>query len=167
MREFLDTSALFSCLEKHATWAEAWAQQPRPTAPVLEHAQFKEVAGGLVDQFWTSAVGVLESDWLKLDLVEDGSAATERRTAELARIRQLLIPHLVLRVHHTLVQTKDLIPGSLQRALDLATIVADAKFDLFREFVTERGNSLPDYLEQVRNATLAALEVTRNPFAAV
>jgi len=56
---------------------------------------------------------------------------------------------------------------NLQRALDLATIVADAKYDLFREFVTPRGNALPEYLNQVRNATLAALNVTRNPFAAV
>ena len=167
MREFLDTSALFACLEKHATWAEAWARQPRPTAPVLEHAQFKEAVAGLVDEFWESALGVLESDWLKLDLGEAGGAATERRRGELARIRQLLVPHLVLRTHHTLFQTKNLIPANLQRALDLAAIVADAKYDLFREFVTERGNALPEYLEQVRNATLAALEVTRNPFAAV
>lgn len=166
MREFLDVSALFAVLEHHAAWAEAWAHQPRPTAPVLEHAQFRDTIAGLVDGFWAGAVAVLESDWLKLDLAE-GGAEGRRRADELRRIRELLVPHLVLRTHHTLVQTKDLIPGNLQRALDLAAIVADAKYDLFREFVTERGNALPDYLGQVREATLAALEVTRNPFRAV
>lgn len=110
VREYLDTSALFDCLEKHATWAEAWAMQPRPTAPKLEHAQFREAVAGLADDFYSAAVALLESDWLKLDLAEDGSADGQRRRDELARIRQLLVPHLILRVHHTLVQTKDVIP---------------------------------------------------------
>lgn len=30
VREYLDYSSLFDCLEKHTRWAEVWARKPRP-----------------------------------------------------------------------------------------------------------------------------------------
>lgn len=83
----------------------------------------------LVDNFYESALEVLESDWLKLS--SDSSAArngsslppgvTRRsvylhpitdplRLEELTKIRQSLIPHLILRLHHALFDTHARIP---------------------------------------------------------
>lgn len=42
VREYLDYSSLFQCLEKHTRWAEIWARKPRPSAPKLDHAAFKD-----------------------------------------------------------------------------------------------------------------------------
>lgn len=64
----------------------------------------------LVDDFYASTVTLLESDWLKLDIPDDDLGIARRRMAELARIRQLVVPHLVLRLHHTLFETRDVLP---------------------------------------------------------
>lgn len=53
---------------------------------------------------------------------------------------------------------------NLQRALDLANVVADERYKLYMEFVSVRRNTITDYLEQVRTAALRALEGS-NAFA--
>lgn len=47
---------------------------------------------------------------------------------------------------------------NLQRAIDLTNVVADERYQLYLEFVTERGNTVGEYLELVRLASVASLE---------
>ncbi|SCV74874.1 BQ2448_7903 [Microbotryum intermedium] len=187
IREFLDYTSLFACLEKHTRWAEVWSRKPRTNAPKLEHNAFKDGIATLIDDFYESTVLLLNSDWLKLELsLNDGNLDTPRRLAELARIRQLVIPHLVLRLHFTLYDSREILPSyvcdlvnalqtnpltispillmhsSLQRCFELANLVADERTQLYLEFVGERTNLIGDYLDQVRLASLAALEVGKD-----
>jgi len=88
-----------------------------------------------------------------------------RRLAELMTIRRLLIPDLVLRVHHTLISTCSILPSNLSRAFELATIVADERYGLYNEFVpfSEREggdvNLMKRYLEEIRLASLKSTEL--------
>lgn len=88
-----------------------------------------------------------------------------RRLAELTTIRRLLIPDLVLRLHHTLISTCSILPSNLTRAFELATIVADERFGLYNEFVpfSEREggdvNLMKRYLEEIRLASLKSTEL--------
>jgi len=89
--------------------------------------------------------------------------AASRRQAELARIRRLIVPDLVFRLHHALFETRTLIPScvsprlsfpllepptdsllllslssscsNLSRALALPNLVADERHELYREFI--------------------------------
>ncbi|SCZ87891.1 BZ3500_MvSof-1268-A1-R1_Chr2-3g05359 [Microbotryum saponariae] len=210
IREFLDYTSLFACLEKHTRWAEVWSRKPRTNVPKLEQNAFKDGISALIDDFYDSTVLLLNSDWLKLDLplndgnldstshehsidvvcekmlMSDSPRTAPRRLAELARIRQLVIPHLVLRLHFTLYDSREILPSyvldslilfsapsltffhprlkrsSLQRCFELANLVADERTQLYLEFVGERTNLIGDYLDQVRLASLAALEVGKD-----
>lgn len=46
---------------------------------------------------------------------------------------------------------------NLQRALDLANVVADERYRLYLEFISPSGNRIAEYLGHVREAALAAL----------
>ena len=108
----------------------------------------------------------------------------DRRTRELARIRQLFIPELILRLHGLLVSSRTHIPeyvlvflssfarphsnfslsflfrpfSNVRHALLLANVVADSRYMLFTEFAGENGRKLKEYLAVVRTAVLAGLE---------
>ncbi|GAA5834612.1 hypothetical protein JCM3766R1_003616 [Sporobolomyces carnicolor] len=181
IREHLDYIALFTCLDHHLRFSEVWARPPRSFESAkgkekVETAKdkmglqtWKEGLQSLVDELWQKALEVLEGEWLKGDIVE-GSEVEEdgtgpRRLSELATIRRLLIPDLVLRLHHTLVSTSKLVPENLTRAFELATIVADERYGLYHEFVPhsaregEESNLLKRYLEEVRKASLTSLDL--------
>ncbi|KAM0786333.1 hypothetical protein ACM66B_001806 [Microbotryomycetes sp. NB124-2] len=165
IREYLDYNALFQCLDKHMRWSETWARQPRPSAPKVDHASFKDGVATLVDDFYTSTLTLLKSDWLKFDIDQrDEHGIARRRLAELCRIRQMIVPHLIMRLHHTLYDTRDVLSDSLTKCLDLANVVADERYQLYVEFVTDNDNKLSDYLRQVRRASIASLEQSKSAF---
>ncbi|KAK4051974.1 Nucleoporin nup84 [Microbotryomycetes sp. JL221] len=167
IREFLDYNALFQCLDKHIKWSEIWSRQPRPAAPKVDHATFKDGVATLVDDFYSSTLTLLKSDWLKLSIQEDDHGIARRRAAELSRIRQLVVPHLILRLHHTLFDTKDILADSLTRCLDLANVVADERYQIYTEFILQTENKLPEYLLQVRQASVASLDKGMSAFGLV
>lgn len=61
--------------------------------------------------------------------------------------------------------------SNIQKALELANIVADERYKLYAEFLGDghsggsHENKLKDYMDNVRDASLAALERGSNPFA--
>jgi nuclear pore complex protein Nup107 len=118
--------------------------------------------------------------------------AADRRVRELARIRQVFVPELILRLHSLLVSSRTYIPecvlisvplrlrshpheifcfvfiSNVRHALFLANIVADSRYMLFTEFAGENGRRLKEYLAVVRTAVLAGLEYGgSDPFRAV
>ncbi|GAA6057632.1 hypothetical protein JCM3770_005005 [Rhodotorula araucariae] len=183
IREHLDHVALFNCLEMQARWAEVWARRPADGASKLDVAQYKESVSTLVDQFYSSTVDLLSGEWLQLDGLDTTvDAAASRRHAELARIRRLVIPDLVFRLHRALVDSAAFVPSTLARALALPALVADERHALYREFVPTPESSsaataagvgvgagagagagidalsLERYLDEVRQAALVSLD---------
>lgn len=59
----------------------------------------------LINEFYTSTLDILESDWLISDLT-----ISDRRSTEMAAIRQLIIPHLIMRLHFALYESGSIIP---------------------------------------------------------
>ncbi|BGP25923.1 hypothetical protein JCM10295v2_004866 [Rhodotorula toruloides] len=172
IREHLDYRALYDCLDKHARWSEVWARRPGLGASKLDVAQYREGVAALVEDFYRSAVELLEGEWLKLDGLDVAAdAAASRRHAELARIRRLVVPDLVFRLHRVLFETSDLISANLPLCLSLANLVADERYQLYLEFVAASPSEidtvplgLKAYLEEVRKASLASLDAGRGPF---
>ncbi|GAA5933388.1 uncharacterized protein JCM15063_001302 [Sporobolomyces koalae] len=182
IREHLDYIALFTCHDQHMRFSEVWARPPH----ALEGSKGKEKAETaqsklelqtwtdgvetLVDELWSKVLEVLEGEWLKGEVVEgvqveqDGTGP--RRLAELAAIRRLLIPDLVLRMHHSLVSTSRIIPSNLTRAFDLATIIADERYGLYHEFIPTNSregaeaNLLKTYLDEPRHVASPDLMTT-------
>ncbi|KAL0565847.1 Nucleoporin nup84, partial [Marasmius crinis-equi] len=96
---------------------------------------------------------LLTSEWL---VTEGISGETRRR--ELVRIRQIYIPELIIRLHFTLINSRQKFPENLKLALKLANTVADSRYRLYDDFVNEDGRRLGDYLGAIRQAVLAGLE---------
>ena len=106
------------------------------------------------------------------------SPPADRRRRELVRIRQIYIPELIIRLHSLLVASRSKAPEwvpiitatlssylthvilnrNLKHALLLANIVADSRYKLTDDFVSQDGRRLGDYLGAVRQAVLAGLE---------
>ena len=100
----------------------------------------------------------------------------DERRKDLIRIRQIYIPELIIRLHFLLFDSRHFIPEyvlfrsfssllitffrhrNLKRALQLANIVADSRYQLYEDFVNEDGKRLGDYLGAVREAILGGLE---------
>ncbi|GAA5888035.1 hypothetical protein JCM5296_005411 [Sporobolomyces johnsonii] len=176
IREHLDYIALFTCLEQHLRFTEVWARPPddgkgkgkESAKRKMEMQAWTDGVRGLVDEVWDKGRELLEGEWLKgeemegIDIEDDGIGP--RRLAELATIRRLLIPDLVLRLHHTLLSTSSLLPSNLTRAFELATVVADERYGVYREFVSDEGAELMRvYVEEVRKAGLKSLEMGMGP----
>ncbi|KAF9530797.1 nuclear pore complex protein [Crepidotus variabilis] len=110
---------------------------------------------GLIDQVYDQIVKLLTTEWLIADFE---STDLDRRKRQLVRIRQIYIPELILRLHHTLHSSRKLIPENLKRALELANVVADSRYRLYEDFMNDGGRTLAEYLGAVRQAVLAGLE---------
>ncbi|CAA7264467.1 unnamed protein product [Cyclocybe aegerita] len=109
----------------------------------------------LIDQAYDQIIKLLTTEWLVSDVENAGG---DRRRRELIRIRQIFVPELILRLHYILHSSRNLIPENLKRALELANIVADSRYKLYEDFMSEGGRTLAEYLGTVRQAILAGLE---------
>ncbi|KAH8916316.1 hypothetical protein BT69DRAFT_792286 [Atractiella rhizophila] len=122
----------------------------------------------LVEDMYTEIIPMLQKDWL---LPKFQSADMTEQNSDLGLIslvRRLYIPELVLSLHSILYSTRDLISSSLSRAMSLANTVADQKFAVFKEFVTEEENRMPEYLLALREAALVAADKGKgDPFRLV
>ncbi|GAA5990105.1 hypothetical protein JCM10908_005823 [Rhodotorula pacifica] len=173
IREHLDYVALFTCLNLHGQWAELWARRPSQGASKLDVAQYRDEVAAVVDDLFNNASELLEGEWLKLEGLDSTvDAAASRRQTELERIRRLVVPDVVFRLHRALFETSSLVPSNLERCLSLATLVADERFQLYLEFVAATPAEidtaplgLKSYLSEVREASLASLGRGSGPFA--
>ncbi|TFY52382.1 hypothetical protein EVJ58_g10050 [Rhodofomes roseus] len=109
----------------------------------------------LLQQAREQVLKLLTNDWLIIDAER---TAVDRRRRELIRIRQIYIPELIIRLHALLVASRSKMPENLKHALMLANIVADSRYKLTEDFVSQEGRRLGDYLGAVRQAILAGLE---------
>lgn len=106
-------------------------------------------------------------------LLHDGALTVtsgSQRRKELARIRQIFVPDLVLRLHNRLVDNRELFPALLQRALDMTKLVAAEDYHVYEEFLgsDDKPYRLVAYLDRVREASMAALQSgSPDPFKAV
>ncbi|KAF8492248.1 nuclear pore protein 84/107 [Gautieria morchelliformis] len=109
---------------------------------------------------------LLTHGWLQLDQLGETSDAT--RWSELARVREIYIPELVIRLHRCLYDSRTVIPRNIKSALMLANIVADSRYELYDAFQNPYGNRLGEYLQCVKEAILGGLEGgSSDPFRVV
>lgn len=50
--------------------------------------------------------------------------------------------------------------------MNLANVIADGRYDLYLDFVSDTGNRMPEYLAQLRKTSLAILALSKtNPLS--
>ena len=148
----------------------------------------------MIEQAREQVVKLLTTDWLMSDAeVHNGMfyirvlrsmapiryTLGDRRRRDLARIRQIYIPELIIRLHSILVGSRSRVPEyvhsfypliifhlmrrpsayrNIKHTLSLVNIVADSRYRLYEDFSNQDGRRLGDYLGAVRQAVLAGLE---------
>ncbi|KAL1924881.1 uncharacterized protein VTP21DRAFT_4535 [Calcarisporiella thermophila] len=172
--EQLHYRALLNCLSHYSRFIEVLYRKPgaKPsTGPrrSLYHQEFAEWSRTLRSVAQAVEEGVLQlmqDNWLKPEVVGQelggNSLDDERRLYELQRLREIYIPEMVIRLHSTLYESRDVIPGNLEKSLEIANLVADDHLAIYREF-TQTGK-MPQLLQLLRRSSLAILEVSKNPF---
>lgn len=143
--ELASYSRLFSLFSSHTYFADTLFRQPSPTASKLEvHAWKQDLEAG-VEDVWKATVGLVKERWLDLPRVspeaeKEGRVlyeyeGEEERQKQLKLIRLIFIPDLILRLHNALTEQSALFPYFLQRALELASIVADGRYRVYEGFL--------------------------------
>jgi len=135
----------------------------------LQTVEWRKHYGHILEGIREACHNLFTSGWLQ-PLEE--SEYDERRKAETRRIREIFVPELVLRLHQELLVSRHLFPGNLKYLYHVCTIVADERYQLYRDFFTKSTadgkpqNRLPEYLLAMREVALAALEGgNRDPFS--
>jgi nuclear pore complex protein Nup107 len=112
----------------------------------------------LIDQAYDHIVRLFTTEWLAEEEIPDDDRAAYKRQDERARIRQIYVPELIIRLHYLLYSSRNFIPENLKRAIQLANVVADSRYRLYETFSGNGGRTLADYLKVVRQAVVAGLE---------
>ncbi|KAI5120989.1 hypothetical protein M0805_000450 [Coniferiporia weirii] len=122
----------------------------------------------LLDETREKIVELLTTEWLVNEEEVSRGKSHDQRRITLVRIRQIYIPELVIRLHALLVGSGDRLTENLRHALDLTNIVADSRYGLYEDFLSEGATRLHDYLRAVRQAVLRSLEAGgSDPFRAL
>lgn len=157
-QEFSSYEELLSILTSFGQWQEICSLRPHDTAPQLEHMQYKSTLAATCGRNMDSVMKLLTGDWL-----QDIDGADEQRESEIAAVRRLWIPELIMNTHRLLVASDE-----ARQAIELATTVADEEFRLYQEFIPldqlHGVNTLPLYLEEVRKALLKHGEGKSSPW---
>lgn len=121
----------------------------------MEQHNWRKSVVDAIERTEVSTLDLLTSQWLRFDLETSSSS----RSSELARIRQVFIPDLVMRLHNLLMSNRHIHPPFLQHALDLTKIVADEDYHVYEEFFGKGDNPyrLVAYLERIRECSIEAL----------
>lgn len=192
--------------DTRAAWLRDYTVRVPPTYSQRPQCSSLRSSQGLVSSAHEQIVKLLTTDWLVPETETPTSTshpihylcdfcsswggvfAADRRARELARIRLLFVPELILRLHTLLISSRMhipecvsflflrepirpnpvLYPRNVRRALRLVNIVADSRYMLYTEFAGENGRRLKEYLGAVRTAVLVGLEHGgSDPFRAV
>ena len=156
----------FDAQDANVRYHELLASKPGSSSRV-DQQKWARALANVVAQSRECDLELLQMDWLKLDLDDedpDDDLGTERRRDELDRIRHIYVPECVLRLHDMLVQTADVVPDNLGRAVQLSQLVADERHKIYLDFVSRDRNLLTDYLQRVRDASLRLLEKGHDVF---
>lgn len=136
-----------------------------------------------MEDIWKGTVGLAKERWLDLPRVSSEAEkedkglydyeSEEERQKQLKLIRHIFVPDLILRLHNTLIEQSALFPYFLQRAIELAGIVADGRYQVYESFlplaaiaggmeVVGEGekavNRLEVYMDKIREVALEALK---------
>ncbi|CAG8591476.1 5045_t:CDS:10, partial [Gigaspora rosea] len=120
---------MFNFFTKYEDWVTIWQEKPQsPKFPqdisisewTLRIKETTDALDQLSDKFLTAYITNPEFDEDKIITEEE-----ERRMQELQRVSDIYIPEVVLRLHHVYFKTRGIIPGNLDKSLQLADLVAD------------------------------------------
>ncbi|KAG8724644.1 Nucleoporin nup84 [Ceratobasidium sp. 395] len=135
--------------------ANTRARDPGLDGTKAEKRAWEKEYKAALDEYYEATVQVLITYWLELEYADPNERKRER--VEQSRIRQIYVPEMILQLHHALYMSRDIFPANLRRALQLPNIVADARYGLFKDFISASGNRMPEYLRCVREASIAVL----------
>ncbi|CAO1613277.1 unnamed protein product [Sympodiomycopsis kandeliae] len=171
--EFTHHRLFFEAFAALSSYTEVYSKNPvSHNASRMEIQSWKSGLSIAVENAKSAVLEILTRDWLKPwsedEEQEEDLESSQNRDKELARIRQLYIPEMVLRLHFMLFDSKDLMPSSSDTlsaleyiTKDLPILVADEGNKIFLEFVNHgghgKGNRLKEYLEHVRIAWVESL----------
>ncbi|RSH80942.1 Nucleoporin nup84 [Apiotrichum porosum] len=157
---------VFAC---HEAVDEILSQKPKATATKVDQHNWRKRLLSAIEKTHDQTRALLTSGWLRFHISSRTTYSSQRRK-ELARIRQIFVPDLVLRLHNRLVDNRELFPALLQRALDMTKLVAAEDYHVYEEFLgsDDKPYRLVAYLDRVREASMAALQSgSPDPFKAV
>ncbi|CAD6884836.1 unnamed protein product [Tilletia controversa] len=184
--ECLSWQNLFDALDAYQQYVAVAAERERNMTSATKKTEFTAALSSVIAEAEEAIRVVLEGDWLRFELDGDVPEDYEARLFEYKRIRQLFVPELVLSLHYMLIDSRDLLPDTLARALVLPNLVADGSHALWQDFISrpaeddveedpeasvqpegQKTNRLPEYLEAIRQAELTALDsLGPDPFRA-
>ncbi|CAG8451416.1 5139_t:CDS:10 [Dentiscutata heterogama] len=155
---------MFNFFTKYEDWVKIWQEKPQSPKSfprdisisewTLRIKETTDALDQLSDKFLTAYITNPEFDEDKIITEEE-----ERRIQELQRVSDIYIPEVILRLHHVYFKTRGIIPGNLDKSLQLADLVADESRHLYMHF--RRSKKLPVLLTMLRDSYL---EITReNP----
>ncbi|KAL5501221.1 NUP84 [Sanghuangporus vaninii] len=112
----------------------------------------------LLDDIRERIIELLTTEWLVNEEEVARSQTRDQRKLVMVRIRRIYIPEFVVRLHDLLVGSGDRIPRNLKHAFSLANIVADSRYGLYEDFISDGLQRMEDYLRSIRQAILRGLE---------
>ncbi|CAG8808173.1 42779_t:CDS:10, partial [Gigaspora margarita] len=121
---------MFNFFTKYEDWVKIWQEKPQSPKSfprdinisewTLRIKETTDALDQLSDKFLTAYITNPEFDEDKIITEEE-----ERRMQELQRVSDIYIPEVILRLHHVYFKTRAIIPGNLDKSLQLADLVAD------------------------------------------
>ncbi|CAE6457760.1 unnamed protein product [Rhizoctonia solani] len=153
--ELLGYARFFSVWDAPSTLADLISQNPGEDGTKTEQRAWEQQYKAVLDDYYDMAMDLLKVYWLGLEYSDSNERKRER--VEQMRIRQIYVPEIILALHRELYNSRDIFPVNLRRALQLPNIVADSRYNIFRDFISPDGNRMPEYLASVRDAGIAVL----------
>ncbi|KDQ10751.1 hypothetical protein BOTBODRAFT_115291 [Botryobasidium botryosum FD-172 SS1] len=160
-REHVHFQKFFTVWDAFTDVGEVKAQEPVDRVKKMEILEWKKAYAAALENVREVTLSLLKEDWMRPD---EQAPIDERRDRELIRIRQIYVPELVLRLHQELFMSRTAIPSNLKLVMEFATVVADQRYEVYRDFVNEERNRIDEYLGALRVAGLAALDSGSDPF---
>ncbi|KAI9597817.1 nuclear pore protein 84/107 [Syncephalis fuscata] len=111
----------------------------------------------LVNDMERLANQLLITEWLVVDIEESQldpfSPSAEQRRQECGKIRELYLTELTIQLFMILYESEEILPGSMEKSLNLSHLVANVEYGLYTEFV--RAGRMAELLELLRRAAVA------------
>ncbi|KAJ1969233.1 Nucleoporin nup84 [Dispira parvispora] len=179
VQEFFHYKNLVDCFEAYDAWAECLVRKPEAgdtTIGSMSRGLSGQKSHKVHMAEWRvrfkkctlkaeeTLRRLLELDWLSSDIHSSGvTRQDEMRNYDLEYLRQWFIPEVVFRLHSVLYESSDVLDNSLNKSLQLCHLVADERYQLYREFVKTR--QLPRLLELMSQSSMGILHKgSPNPF---
>ncbi|KAI8050910.1 nuclear pore protein 84/107 [Syncephalis plumigaleata] len=156
VREITGYTNLCLFEEKFAEWA-LYTKESRAVGSNKSEYELLVKLRTLVNDMETLANQLLITTWLVLDIEESQmdpySPSAEQRRQECGKVRERYLTELTIQLFMILYESESILPGSMQKSLNLSHLVANVEYGLYTEFV--RAGRMAELLELLRRSAVA------------